>query len=272
MVIYSLKDPRIIQNLNNKAKNGVAVTLICDREASAGVEKKLVPQIDLCFRSSKGLMHDKLIIIDKEQVWIGSANFTHDSLKSHFNLMEHLRCPEVAALVLEKALQFKGNHLEKPLKRFSYSISGQKSELIFLPDDQEAVPKLAQLIDSAKKTVRVAMYTFTRSDLAEKLIAAKKRGVDVQVAIDQSTSQNASKKIVQLLNKNKVPLFFNSGNELLHHKYLLVDDKILAHGSANWTVAAFKQNDDCIMIHYDLTKEQKWVVNEAWRRIIASKP
>jgi cardiolipin synthase len=272
MAIYSLRDRKIIQTLNDKAKQGVKVNVVCDASASGGVEKLLHKKIKLTCRSGTGLMHDKWIIVDKENLWIGSANMTRDSMSKHFNLMEQMNSPEVAAYVSKKIDQLTQGKYEKPLDPLHFTIKGKRSSLHFLPDDTNACGTIKGLIEGAKKTIRVAMYTFTRKDLAESLVAAKKRGVKVEVALYMSTSKNASKKIDELLKIAKVKLHYNSGNELLHHKFVWIDDRIVAHGSANWTIAAFKQNDDCIMIHYDLTEAQKSVLDKAWRNIVAQSP
>lgn len=272
VAIYSLKDSKIIQTLNDKAKQGIKVTVVCDATASEGVEKLLHRSIKLTCRAGNGLMHDKWIVVDQEHLWLGSANMTKDSLHKHFNLMEQMHSPEVATHLSKKIAQISMGKYEKPIPPLHFTVKGKRSSLHFLPDDPHASTTIKELIDSAEKTIRVAMYTFTRKDLADSLIAAKKRGVKVEVALDMSTSKNASKKINDLLKKSKIKQYYNCGNELLHHKFVWIDDKILAHGSANWTIAAFKQNDDCIMIHYDLTKEQKSVLDNAWRIIVEQSP
>ncbi|MFV0339053.1 MAG: phospholipase D-like domain-containing protein [Parachlamydiaceae bacterium] len=272
IVIYALKDRKLIKALNQKAEEGVKVLILCDHEASAGVEELLHKKIKLIPRAAQGLMHQKIVVIDAETIWIGSANFTHDSLTKHFNLVETIKCKEVASRILMQM----GNmsHHGKIVGSFPirFTLKKQASTLHFLPDNGEALGELKKMIGSAKKSVRVAMYTFTRQDLADCLVQAKKRGVDVEVAMDLSTSRNASKKIAALLKKEKIPLHFNSGQELLHHKFVWIDENYLAHGSANWTLAAFQQNDDCIMIHYGLTKDQKNVLQAVWRNLAQKKP
>ena len=42
---------------------------------------------------------------------------------------------------------------------------------------------------------------------------------------------------------------------------------ILEIGSANWTKAAFKQNDDCFLIIHDLADEQRQSMQKLWRTI-----
>ena len=212
-------------------------------------------------------MHLKLLVIDGNQSWLGSANMTKDALKTHANLMTNISDPRFAQILLQKAAQLSEHHYEEPMAISRFTFENQLVELRFLPDDQSAVSKLQELIRSAKKIVQVAMYTFTRQDLANALARASHRGVQVKVIIDEGSGQGASAKIVDYLQKEGVEVHLTKDHGLMHNKFMIVDDQILVHGSANWTKAAFKQNDDFIMILFNLTQSQKQVLHELWNNI-----
>ncbi len=150
-----------------------------------------------------------------------------------------------------------------------FIVGGQKLELWFFPDDVHGVQRLVELIRTAKKTVRVAMFTWTRRDLAQAIIAAKQRGVDAEVVIDSQSGKGASAQIVNLLHKSGVPVGLSQGNALLHHKFLYIDGETLVNGSANWTKAAFTKNDDCFIILHGLTEIQKKQMDSLWEVIRA---
>ena len=57
--------------------------------------------------------------------------------------------------------------------------------------------------------------------------------------------------------------------QLLHHKFILIDDQTLLVGSANWTKAAFYKNSDCFLILHNLTDDQKTFMNRLWTRLEA---
>lgn len=269
LITYTLRSAKIFQALNDAAQAGINVVVVYDTTASKGeVEKRLNPNVHSISRGINGIMHLKILIIDKMSTWLGSANMTRDSLKSHANLITNLHSPEFAEAVLRKANQVTGQAFEQPLPPQYFNIEGQNLELRFLPDDETALTRIKELIRSAKKTIRVAMFTFTREDLADTLIRAKNRGVDVQVVIDLGQSKSASLKIVNLLQKNDVPVLLRDTGGLMHHKFMLIDDEILEHGSANWTKNAFRQNDDYIMIIYPLIDSQKTVINGIWEALI----
>ena len=46
-------------------------------------------------------MHQKVIVIDKKQIWLGSANLTNESLNLHNNLVSGLYHPDIAETIIE---------------------------------------------------------------------------------------------------------------------------------------------------------------------------
>lgn len=267
LIIYSLTDQQIIAALRQKAQEGVAVTVICDPKASAYVPRKLGKDVKVHKRYANGLMHQKILVIDGLQSWIGSANMTNESLRVHGNLIMGVNSVELAEKILYKSglMQLKGE--QPPVPHCNLQICGQESELWFLPDDKDAVSAILELIQTAQKTIRVAMFTFTRYDFTKALIEAQKRGVDTAVVIDNSSGKGASAKVVKMLQEGGVPTSLSQGQGLLHHKFMYIDGKTLVNGSANWTLAAFTKNDDCFMILRNLTDVQEKHMDKLWEAI-----
>lgn len=268
LIIYSLTDDAVINELRKKGESGVDVRVICDAKAPF-VAAKLGPKVKLFRRISEGLMHQKILVVDGARTWIGSANLTSESLRMHGNLVNAFHSVGISSAVTEKALRLCKEEETQPITTQTYVVGGQELELWFLPDNARAHQRLIQLIKSAEKTIRVAMFTWTRYDLARSIIEAKERGVDVKVAIDALSSKGASKKIVKLLKSHKIPVYVNASDSLLHHKFLYIDGKVLANGSANWTKAAFTKNDDCFIILRDLNEDQREKMNQLWKTIVA---
>ena len=264
LIVYSFTDNKIINALKKQSQKGIDVKVICDAKASPYIDSKLGDKIAVVRRFGPGLMHQKILVIDKEKVWLGSANMTPDSLRMHGNLVTGIHNEKLAGCIHAKAetLKFEGRSTHFPQENFW--TGGQQTELWFLPDNQKAVPHLTSLIESARKTIRIAMFTWTRQDLAKAVIQAANKGIDVQVVIDRSSGKGASANIFSLLKKNGVPVFLSSGAPLLHHKFLYIDGKTLVNGSANWTKAAFTQNDDCFLVIHNLTEEQKKQMEALW--------
>jgi len=270
LIIYSLTDPQIIDALKQKGEEGLPVHVVCDAKASPYVDSKLGSKVSVIRRFGPGLMHQKILVIDHKQTWIGSANMTTESLRMHGNLVAAVDSKAFADEIHKKASTLKVEGREDPFPHTGYTIGGQHVELWFLPDNPDAVSRLKNLIQSAQKTIRIAMFTWTRNDLAQNVIAAAKRGVKTEVVIDHYSGKGASAKVVALLKKNGIKVALSPGGTLLHHKFLYIDEHTLVNGSANWTKAAFTQNDDCFIVLNDLTQQQKERMNALWDVILSS--
>lgn len=266
LIIYSLLDPQVIQALREKSEAGIPVYIVADAKASPGLAKKL-PQAQVVRRLGDGLTHQKILIIDDKQILLGSANMTTESLKTHGNLVIGLDNPALAEALSAKAKSMDEEGNSTPLMHQETMAGSQNIELWILPDDPTAVNRMIQLFRSAQKSIKAALFTWTRQDFTQEIIQAAKRGVKVEVVIDRYSGKGASAKIVKMLSQAGIPIKLSTGHGLLHHKFVYIDNQTLVNGSANWTNSAFKVNDDCFIVLYPLTTEQQDKMNRLWQVI-----
>lgn len=264
LMIYTLTDPKVIQALKQKSEEGVDVRVICDGKASPFADRKLGTKVKTLKRFGDGLMHQKILVVDGAQVWIGSANMTGESLRMHGNLVTAMHSPALGQMIHEKAAAMPEEGRGAAISHRQFLLGGQNLEMWFLPDDKGAVRKLKGMIESAQKTVRVAMFTWTRKDLAQAVVEAAKRGVKVEVVLDHFAGNGAGAHVAKFLKTNGIPVFLSQGSALLHHKFMYIDGETLVNGSANWTKAAFTQNDDCFLVLHNLSDQQKSQMDRLW--------
>lgn len=117
------------------------------------------------------------------------------------------------------------------------------------------VPANELLIDEIQKAdqfVYFAIYTFTRHDIKDALIAAKLRGLDVKGVLDRRQSQELDEQaeIIKELTAAGIPLYFNDHSAIMHLK-TLVTEKSYVTGSYNWTASATDRNDEILEIGQD---------------------
>ncbi|MBN4067267.1 hypothetical protein JYU14_04205 [Simkania negevensis] len=262
--IFSLKDPDIIRELDNKARQGVSVAIFADRTNTA---KKLSTRL-YTSKASKavvpGLMHQKVLITDNNRVWIGSTNLTTSSLHMHQNLVVGIYDPAMA-----KELKRGIEERDKKLRTTMFNIGDQQVEVYLLPQHKEALGKVCDLIEQSKKSVHVAMFTWTHPKLTHAVIEQHNRGREVSCVIDRNAYYGSSKGAVSSLKHAGVPVTHSIGMGLMHHKLLVIDGNTLATGSANWTRSAFSQNSEALLIVHNLNDQQKRKVALIWRAIEA---
>ena len=254
--IYGLSDKKILTLLKQKIDENISVRVEYDKSASGSLKKILPSSLAI---KTQGLMHRKIAVIDHTYVMLGSANLTTTSLRHHTNLVLALWAPHLAAF------------LENPTcTSFCFEIQNQQAEVFLLPDKEElGLTRILQQIGQAQKKIDIAMFTLTHPLIGDTLIEAKRRGVDVRIAIDYYTAKGASKKVLDALQKEGIRLFLSQGRELLHHKWAIIDDTTLVMGSANWTKAAFTKNHDFLFFLSPLSQKQSAFLSNLWEIIEA---
>ena len=142
--------------------------------------------------------------------------------------------------------------------------SPYQMKVLFSPRDNCAQEIVSQ-IDKAECYVYVAMYYFTSRPIAQTLIRAKNRGVDVKVCMDAAQPHYEYSKSRFLDNKGiNIRLIGSSG--IMHNKFCVIDDNITITGSYNWTTRADLENDENLMVikSEKIAKKFKEQFNKFW--------
>jgi len=97
----------------------------------------------------------------------------------------------------------------------------------------------------AEKRIRVAMYALTSPPLVGALILAHQNGVDVKIKLDrlQSSSKNQKAQIKRLQDAG-VDVMVSGLRRVMHHKFAVIDGKLVITGSYNWTTSAERSNKE----------------------------
>jgi len=102
-------------------------------------------------------------------------------------------------------------------------------------------------IDASKRSIKVMAYGFTSLNLAEALVRAKKRGVDVALIQDEKSSQNNREALQKLLDAG-IEVRSDGKHAIQHNKVIVIDQDVVVTGSYNFTNSADKRNAENFMI------------------------
>ncbi|MSQ57993.1 MAG: phospholipase D family protein [Limnohabitans sp.] len=116
----------------------------------------------------------------------------------------------------------------------------------FNPPDNTA-QAVADTIDLSKKEVRVQAYGFTHNGIAQALVRAHQRGVDVKVLLDKK-SQTTNQYVVNLLIGSQIQYRLDGKHAIAHNKVIIVDSDIVITGSFNFTNSAQMRNAENLLI------------------------
>lgn len=110
--------------------------------------------------------------------------------------------------------------------------------------------EIMPLMSHAKVSVNIAMAWFTCNELFQALLNCLERGVKVElVLLDNATNfMYYAPDFNQLIDAGGILRIASPENGFMHHKFCIIDDKIVITGSYNWTYYAETRNIENIII------------------------
>lgn len=118
-------------------------------------------------------------------------------------------------------------------------------ETYFMPRDN-CTKMLTYKFQKAISEIFVAQYSFTHPILSLRLAECLKRGVSVRVLLDYAASDSMSE--YEELIEYGVDVRAMASYGKMHHKFTLIDRRIVITGSANYSQAADKRNIENLLV------------------------
>ncbi len=111
-------------------------------------------------------------------------------------------------------------------------------------------PAVKEALSKAEQSVYVVMFTIEPGEdskpgkLIEALIAAKNRGVAVEVILDQPSTRLVPKNalVYKRLKDAGIKVYYDQAGKTTHAKAVVIDKRIVILGSTNWTSSSFDRN------------------------------
>jgi phosphatidylserine/phosphatidylglycerophosphate/cardiolipin synthase-like enzyme len=116
----------------------------------------------------------------------------------------------------------------------------------------EARKLVLETIAGARQSIQMLAYSFQAPDIAQALVDAKKRGVEVRVVVDKKRNLGkTSRKAMDLVTRNGVALRTNDHFHIHHDKTIIVDGVTVQTGSFNYAPSAETLNSENVVVIRD---------------------
>lgn len=266
--VYSFSLPALAEALERACRREVRVRLVMERETAGSFYRDRLASRDCPeakLDENKGLMHEKFLVVDGSAVWVGSHNWTCLDIYTDANnalLIQDTSIAEAFAAEFEELYNGRfGEHKRDANEEF-FRLDDRSIELYFGPVDapREAIIKKIQ---SARASIHIAMYAFTDNELKRALLEAQARGPLVQAVWDYQGVSLTGSDVPAMLNRGIGVLDANPG--LVHHKFAIIDERLVLTGSANWSRAGLEKNDEYVLIVEDAELARAYLAH--WQRL-----
>ncbi|XP_065588889.1 mitochondrial cardiolipin hydrolase [Cyrtonyx montezumae] len=119
-----------------------------------------------------------------------------------------------------------------------------------LPRADCSFSRLLRLLLSARRSLELCLFSFSSPELGRAVSALHRRGVRVRVVTDAQYMAVRGSQI-GLLRMLGIQVRHDQEKGFMHHKFAIVDKKLLITGSLNWTVEAICNNRENVVIMED---------------------
>ena len=266
---------QITNAIKNAKSRGVKVRIVYDTSpAEYYPETKHI--VELADESAKDspnvLMHNKFIIFDNQKVITCSMNFARTGF-SGFNsdCIIFLNSDEIAKIYEEEFLQMLSGKFSTSKSHVNHKtimLGSAKVTPLFSPKDKIITNNVIPIINSAKRYIYIPTFLITHDELAQSLINAKKRGIDVKMIVD-ATNPFMPRSKVKMLRASGIPVKIENYAGKLHSKSIIIDDKYIIAGSMNFSKSGENKNDENALIIEDerLAKYYRGFFEYLWKKI-----
>jgi phosphatidylserine/phosphatidylglycerophosphate/cardiolipin synthase-like enzyme len=202
-----------------------------------------------------GLMHDKFIIIDKTEVWVGSMNFTDGGAYEDNNNLIRIHSTKMVENYLKEFEEMFGQDqfgetVVPETPNPTITIEETRIDTYFSPDDG-VLAALIPVLESAQESIYFLAYSFTSNQLGEIVRQKAEAGVTIAGVMDDEQVRSNQGTEFDPFRQADLDVRIDGIDGLMHHKVFIVDEKIVVLGSYNFSQSAEERNDENIMIIHD---------------------
>ena len=254
--IYSLSLNSVRDALIHAFRRGVKVRVVMesDNMDSADPQTLLEAGIPLLGDRRQGLMHNKFMVIDQDEVWTGSMNYTNDGTYADNNNMIRIRSGKVAddyeaefneMFVDDKFGPDPGFVTPNP----RVTVDGTPLDIYFSPDDHVQLA-LIDLLDNAQKSINFLAYSFTADPLGEAIRSRAAAGIKVSGVMEAAQMASNTGTEYDAFRAAGLDVRLDGNQGQMHHKVLIIDGQIVVTGSYNFSASAETTNDENVIVIY----------------------
>lgn len=257
VAIYSMSLRSIRDALIRAHERGVQVRMVMesdnmDRSAPQALIEAGIPILG---DRRQGLMHDKFVVIDRSEVWLGTMNFTYSGTYEDNNQLIHIRSVEMAENYTTEFEEMFiddmfGDRVVPETPNPEISIAGTDMEIYFSPDDGVA-EYISEILNDAEKSIRFMAFSFTTDEFGEAIRYQAENGLTVAGVMEEQQVNSNIGTEYDFFKQAGLDVFLDGNEGQMHHKTMIVDGQIVITGSYNFSRSAEIRNDENVIIFYN---------------------
>lgn len=256
VAIYSLSLNSIRDALIDAHNRGVQVRMVMESENLDRSDPQKIKDagIPILGDRREGLMHDKFVVIDNSEVWLGSMNFTDSGGYTDNNNLMRIRSVKMAENYTKEFEEMFvddkfGPDLVAETPNPRVTIDGTPIDVYFSPDDNVQA-SFVDLVNNAQQSIYFMAFSFTADEIGDAVRNRARDGVVVAGVMETEQVNSNIGTEFDLFKQAALDVLRDGNDGQMHHKVMIIDESIVILGSYNFTNSAETKNDETLIVVY----------------------
>jgi len=257
VAVYSMSLRTIRDALIRAHERGVQVRVAMESDNLDGSAPQALVEAGIRVLGDRreGLMHDKFVVIDRSEVWMGSMNFTYSGTYEDNNDLIYIRSVKMAENYTKEFEEMFvddkfGEDVVPETPNPEVSIDGTRMEVFFSPDDGVA-NRIVEILNEAQESIYFMAFSFTTDEFGEAIRAQAENGLTVAGVMEEEQVKSNMGTEYDPFKQAGLDVFLDGNEGQMHHKTMIVDDRIVITGSYNFSSSAETRNDENLVVFHN---------------------
>ena len=257
VAIYSFSLNSIRDALLRAHDRGVQVRIVMESDNldRSDPQKLKDAGISILGDRREGLMHDKFVVIDNSEVWMGSMNFTDSGGYTDNNNLMRIRSVKMAENYTKEFDEMFvddkfGDNVVPETPNPRVTIDGTPIDVYFAPDDKVQA-SFVELVNNAQHSIYFMAFSFTADEIGDAVRARAQDGVTVAGVMETEQVNSNIGTEFDPFKQAGLDVFRDGIEGQMHHKVMIIDESIVIFGSYNFTNSAETRNDENLLVIYN---------------------
>ncbi|MBI4496543.1 MAG: phospholipase [Chloroflexi bacterium] len=259
---YDFDLQNVAQAMARARQRGVRVRMVTDSDTVANKNEEIQAAlaivrgagIPIVEDGRSGIMHHKFTVVDNAWVSTGSWNYTDGDTYRLNNWMGIFHSSELAAnytAEFEQLFAGKfGGGKRGVLPHPAIALGGSQVQTCFSPQGKCDRLIVRTIEREARRAVRFLAFSFTHDQIGQAILEKASMGIRVAGVFETTGSQTQYSEYGRMKAAG-LEVYTDGSPWALHHKVILIDDRIVVAGSFNFSQNATATNDENLLVLED---------------------
>jgi len=139
---------------------------------------------------------------------------------------------------------------------------------VYFSPGTDILESISDLLKQARHSLDICVFTITDERLANDILNCHQSGIQVRIITDDDKMYDHGSAI-KYLHDAGVHVKIDHSQYHMHHKFGIIDSRIIFTGSFNWTYTASKHNQENLLIttNYDIIRQYSEQYELMWKEM-----